>query len=151
MKTSSTLIKTTTVLTLGAIVLFSACSKTRDASSTTSSTASTPPADTSAPAATASSATAGTTGVDTWDSVKNFSYDQRSDFIAKTSAYTAELDAKAGAAKGDAKNRLAQARDDLRNAASELNSATAQTWDTAKERVGRAWQQAESAYRNAAE
>jgi len=88
---------------------------------------------------------------DTWDSVKNYSYDQRAEFETKAKAYAAEIDARAAAAKGDAKSRLAQARDDLRNATSELSNATAQTWDATKERVGRAWQEAESAYRNAAE
>lgn len=144
MKTSNLLLKSSLTLAVATTLLLSACSKTRDANSNTAATSAS-----STPAATAGSMTAN--AVDTWDSVKNYSYDQRAEFEAKAKAYAAEIDARTAAAKGDAKNRLAQARDDLRNATSELGNATAQTWDATKERVGRAWQQAESAYRNAAE
>jgi hypothetical protein len=151
-----------TTLVVG-LMFSSACSKTRDANSgsTASTTTST---DASTANATAASSTPATTtstandaaavrasASDTWDSLKNYSYDQRSEFTQKVTEYANRLDNNLSVAKGSAGAKVTEARDELRTAAAELSNATADTWDATKDRVGRAMQKADSAIRSAAE
>lgn len=126
------------IATLGLALLLSACSKTNDANSSAATT--------SSPNAIS---TAGT--VDSWDSLKTYSYEQRSEFANRANEYAQNLDRRIQNATGEASTRLAEARDELRTAASEVSNATADTWEATKERVGRAWQKAESAAQNVAE
>jgi hypothetical protein len=88
---------------------------------------------------------------DSWDALKGYSYEQRNDFASKANEYANRLDTSLTTAKGAAAARITEARDALRTAASEANHATAETWDATKDRIGRAWQQADSAVRSAAE
>ena len=138
-------ITATTRTAFVAVLLLTACSKSRDAKSTAATI--TP---TDAPTAAATSPTS-LAASDTWDRLKNYTYDQRAEFASKTNDYAAKLDRDLVKVKGAASTRLAEARDDLRNAATDVNNATADTWNAAKDKVGRAWQKAEAAYQNAAE
>lgn len=88
---------------------------------------------------------------DTWDSIKEYSYDQKAEFAAKTAEASARIEADALTATGAKSTRLSEARDELRTAAAEITTATAETWAATKDRVGRALQKAESAYSAAAE
>ena len=139
MKTSATpLLKITGIAILGSALMLTACSRTRDASTTTTTTTST-----------SSGTTAAAT--DTWDTIKTYSYDQRSEFATRANEVAARLERDATTAKGASANRLSEARDELRTAASEVSQATSDTWEATKERVGRALQKAESAYQSVAE
>lgn len=140
--TTTPFLKVTSLLAIGAAVLLAACSKT-DNTGTGSTTAA---SDTTA---TTPAMTASTT--DTWDNLKDYSYDQRTEFAAKAQAMADQLDAQTANAQGEASRELAEARDELRTAAAEVSNATAETWEATKERVGRAWQKAESSFQNAAE
>lgn len=88
---------------------------------------------------------------DTWDNVKDYSFERRAELEAKAAAMTARLEQQAVGAEGEKARGLAEARDELRSAVAEVSNATIETWDTTKERVGRAWQKAESAFQHAAE
>jgi hypothetical protein len=91
------------------------------------------------------------TGTESWDNLKGYSYDQRSDFAAKATEYANRLDTRVATAKGTASTKLTEARDELRSAATQASQATADTWDATKDRVGAAWQKADMAVRSAAE
>lgn len=87
----------------------------------------------------------------TWDNIKDYSYNQRAEFAVKTQALADQLDLRTATAKGSASRQLAEVRDELRMAAAEVGNATAETWESTKERAGRAWQKAESQLQNVAE
>lgn len=144
-KTPTSLVSAAAVAAvLGLSVFVSACSKTNDASSAGTAASSTPGMSDASTAAT-------TAATDSWDNLKNYSYDQRSEFAAKANEFANTLDQRIQNAKGETSTRLAEARDDLRTAANEVSNATQDTWEATKERVGRAWQKAESAAQSVAE
>jgi hypothetical protein len=118
-------------------LLLAACSDTRDTSATTTATSATDAKMVDASA--------------TWDSIKGYSYDKKTEFAAKAGEVAAKLEADAATATGAASAKLSEARDELRTATTEVATATADTWEATKERVGRALQKAETAYSSAAE
>lgn len=143
-KTPTSLVSAAAVAAvLGLSVFVSACSKTNDARSGTAAS--------STPGVSDASTVAATAATDSWDNLKNYSYDQRSEFAAKANEFANALDMRIQTAKGETSTRLAEARDDLRTAANEVSNATQDTWEATKERVGRAWQKAESAAQSVAE
>ena len=142
MKTKKTLLVTTA--TLGAMMLFSACSRDNSAETTA---ATTPPTTESSIADSMNTAT--NAMAESWSDLKDYSYEQRSEFAAKANAYAATLDQRIQVAGGEASEELAEARDELRAAANEVSNATAETWDATKERVAEAWNKAQMAYRPA--
>ncbi|MGA2018238.1 MAG: hypothetical protein ABSH26_14925 [Opitutaceae bacterium] len=97
---------------------------------------------------------------DTWDSIKGFTYDRRSDFSVSIDRMSAQLDEKtrefrtkvAGASDAASKDRESaikeydEARADLKSRLSELGNATADTWADAKEKVAQAWKRVQGAY-----
>jgi hypothetical protein len=101
-----------------------------------------------------------TTAVDTWDSVKNFTFEQRTDFSASIDRMTKSMDAEIDTAKtklntapdAAAKDREAAVREydvarvDLKTSLTNLNNATADTWADAKAKVAAAWQRVKAAY-----
>jgi hypothetical protein len=137
MKTTTPLKKIAGLTILASALVLSACSRTDDPATTTTTTMTTD--------ATMADAS------DTWNSIKTYSYDQRSEFAEETNKVAARLEQDAATAQGAASSRLAEARDELRTAATEINNATADTWEATKDRVGRALEKAETAYANAAE
>lgn len=154
MKTTSNLPRFVSLAAFASVVALSACSKTHDANATNSAS-STPSSSTTSPTAgttaTSGSSAMATNANETWENIKDYSYDKRAEFAAKTNDYAAQLDRDLQNAKGDSSKRLAEARDDLRSAATEISNATADTWAATKERVGRAWQKVQSAAQNVAE
>lgn len=127
------------IAVLGSALLLSACSRTNDETATTTTTRTTTTDATMADAS------------DTWNTIKTYSYDQRAEFAAKTGEVAARLERDSVSATGASSTRIAEARDELRTAASEITNATADTWNATKDRVGRALEKAETAYANAAE
>lgn len=95
-----------------------------------------------------------TTAIDTWDSIKDFTFDRRSDFSASIGRMSASLDAKVADLKAKAstlpdaaaKDRDAAIKEydaasaDLKARLTDLGNATADTWADAKAKVSDAWQ-----------
>jgi hypothetical protein len=91
---------------------------------------------------------------DSWDGVKDYTYEKRGEFTAafdrmtaKMADKTREIKAKGGSLSDDgakdrdhAMNDLAEARSELTSRLTDLNNATADTWADAKGKVGQAWQ-----------
>lgn len=104
-----------------------------------------------------------TTAADSWDSIKDFTYEKRVEFSASMDRMSASMDDNVAAAKAklsstpDAASRdkeaaikdYDQARADLKARLSELNNATADTWADAKARVADAWQRVKADYAKA--
>jgi len=98
--------------------------------------------------------------IDTWDSVKDYTFEKRADFSADMDRMAAKLDDKtselkakfaalpAGAAKDreDAVKEYDAARADLKEKLSNLSKATADTWSDSKASVAEAWKRVQAAY-----
>lgn len=144
MKSNTTpFLRFSAVLAIGAALVLSACSRSDNTATETAAT------DTTATSPTSSMVA--NTMTDNWENLQAYSYEQRSEFEARARAMADRLDDRAENASGEAKDAIADARDELRSAAAEISNATADTWEATKERVGRAWQKAESAIEGAAE
>ncbi len=99
----------------------------------------------------------------TWEDVKSYTYEKREDFTAAGKAMKAEMEAKASElraeyseAKASASRRAAMeelknSEADYREKLDALGTATAATWDSAKQNVIAAWNRFEAAMRNAKE
>jgi len=134
-----------------AALLMSSCSKT----SSTSTTVEKVKADAKEVAADVKA-----TASDSWDSIKDFTYEKRADFSASIDRMAAQFDDKArelrakvaGATDAASKDRESaikeydEARADLKSRLSELGNATADTWADAKEKVAQAWKRVQAAY-----
>ncbi len=106
----------------------------------------------------AASATAAVS--DSWDSVKDFTYERRVEFTdgfnrmtARMDDQTRDLKARGGkltdaAAKDrdDSMNSLAEARASLKASLTDLGNATADTWADAKEKVRQSWVKVTAAF-----
>jgi DNA repair exonuclease SbcCD ATPase subunit len=98
--------------------------------------------------------------IDTWDSIKDYSYDKRADFSAsinrmagqlddKTSELKAKFAAEPSAAAKDRESAIKEydeARADLKSKLSDLDKATSDTWADAKANVAEAWKHVRAAY-----
>jgi len=147
MKTNHTPLKTAAgVAALGVALLFTACARDNDTAATTAATDPAVPSASTAPGATATAAM-----TDRWQDLQAYSYDRRNEFAEKANDFAERLDDRIQNAQGEASTRLAEARDELREAASAVSNATAETWESTKERVGRAWTKAEAAAQSVAE
>jgi|CZKI01.1.fsa_nt_gi hypothetical protein len=97
---------------------------------------------------------------DSWDSIKDYTYEKRADFSASFDRMTAQMDDKArevkakvaGVPDAASKDRESavkeydEARADLKSKLSDLGNATADTWADAKEKVAQAWKHVQAAY-----
>ncbi|OHE88881.1 MAG: hypothetical protein A3G75_15415 [Verrucomicrobia bacterium RIFCSPLOWO2_12_FULL_64_8] len=97
---------------------------------------------------------------DSWSSIKDFTYEKRTDFSAaidrmakKLDDQSVELKAKTADVSDTAtKNRARalkefdEARADLKSKLADLGNATADTWSDAKAKVVLAWQKVQAAY-----
>jgi uncharacterized phage infection (PIP) family protein YhgE len=97
---------------------------------------------------------------DSWDTIKDYTYEKRADFSASLDRMAAQLDDKArefrakiaGAPDAASKDRESaikeydEARADLKAKLTELGNATADTWADAKEKVAQAWKRVQAAY-----
>jgi hypothetical protein len=103
------------------------------------------------------------TAVDTWDGIKNFTYEQRVDFSASIDRMSRSMDDNTTAVRAKvasmpdaaAKDKEATLRDyddaraDLKTDLIALNNATADNWADAKAKVAAAWRRVQTAYDNA--
>lgn len=96
-----------------------------------------------------------------WSDLKDFTFEQRSDFTLRAKALSAKLDAdmadmkadyasaQASASRQAAWKELKDSRADYDAKLSALGDATADTWASAKASVIAAWERTEAAYRKA--
>jgi hypothetical protein len=98
--------------------------------------------------------------VDSWDSIKDYTYDKRNDFAAsldrmaaKHDADIREMNAKVkGLPETAAKERdralkeFNEAHIYLKSQLTELRNGTADTWDNAKKKVAESWEHVQAAY-----
>jgi outer membrane murein-binding lipoprotein Lpp len=132
-------------------LLVSGCSKT-DSSSTAVETVK---ADSKAVAADVKASV-----IDTWDSVKDYTYEKRADFSADMDRMAGRLDDKTSELKAkfaslpaatakdreDAMKEYDAARADLKSKLSDLSKATADTWADSKASVAESWKRLRAAY-----
>ncbi len=104
-----------------------------------------------------------TAAVDTWDSIKDFTFDKRSDFSASVGRMADSLDAKVAELKASAatlpdaaaKDKNAaikeydEARAGLKASLTDLGNATADGWADAKAKVSASWAKVQAAYTKA--
>ena len=97
---------------------------------------------------------------DPWEAIKDFTFEQRGEFLAGAGRLLEKIDGQirqlkerrpkvpeTSATDWDfAMKGLVEARSYLKSSIARLSETTAETWSEAKERIGRAWQQAEGAY-----
>lgn len=93
-----------------------------------------------------------------WDKAKAFTFEQRNDFAANAKALSAKMDAqlsdlradysdaKASAARKAAMAELKSSEADYKEKLNALGSATAATWDSAKQNTIAAWDRLQAAY-----
>ena len=93
-----------------------------------------------------------------WDEVKSFSFDKRDQFTASAKALTSKMDAqlsemradyseaKASASRKAAMAELKNSDIDYKEKVEALGSATAATWDSAKQNVIASWDRLQAAY-----
>jgi hypothetical protein len=101
-----------------------------------------------------------TTAVDSWDNIKDYSYEKREDFAAgldrmsdKRDAELRSMNAKlAGLPDDTAKARdhavkdFNEARASLKTHLTDLRASSADTWAAAKEKTAESWQRVQTAY-----
>ena len=98
---------------------------------------------------------------DAWADMKAFTFDKRDDFTKHVKAMTAEMDvrvaelrtnyseAKASASRRAAMNELKNSEADYKDKLTALGTATADTWDAAKNNVKLSWDRLEASYKKA--
>lgn len=93
---------------------------------------------------------------DGWDSVKDFTFEQKTKFSSTMNSMGNELEAKYYKLKAnssdlssEAKAKVETAMEKFKNSMSKLSAATADTWEEAKEETREAWDNLQDAYRDA--
>jgi hypothetical protein len=93
-----------------------------------------------------------------WESVKSFSFEKRDDFTAGAKALSAKMeaqvsevranysDAKASASRKAAMDELRNSEADFKEKMNALGSASAATWESAKNNVIASWDRLQAAY-----
>lgn len=95
--------------------------------------------------------------VDTWDSIRDYTYDKRMEFSASIERMNKKMDDKIAEEKAQAPDTLSKdkqaaikdyddARADLKAKLADLGNATADTWADAKAKVSEAWQKVKADY-----
>ena len=96
--------------------------------------------------------------VDAWGDVKSFTFEKRDSFSANAKALSSKMDAKlselrasyseakASASRKAAMEELKNSESDYNEKLAALGSATADTWDSAKQNVISAWDKLQAAY-----
>ncbi|HZZ19688.1 MAG TPA: hypothetical protein VFE25_09980 [Opitutaceae bacterium] len=92
-----------------------------------------------------------TTASDSWDSIKDYTYEKKADFSAYMSRMDDSMDAKVSDLKAKGKNvpDYDDAKSDFKKSLSDLNNATADTWADAKAKSERAWDRVKADYEKA--
>ena len=93
-----------------------------------------------------------------WDSVKSYTFEKRADFSASAKAMTSKMDsevselranysdATASASRKAAMAELKNSEADYKTKLDALGTATADTWDSAKQNVIASWEKLEASY-----
>ena len=96
-----------------------------------------------------------------WNDLKSYSYDKRSDFSKEVAAQQADFDAgvsklraeyseaQASASRKAAMNELKDAEANYKEKLAALGNASADTWGAARDNVILAWDKLQAAYKNA--
>lgn len=96
-----------------------------------------------------------------WDDVKSYTYEKRSDFSTSAKAMSATMDSKiselrasyseatASASRKAAMAELKDSEADYKQKLDALGTATADTWDSAKQNVIAAWDKVQASYHKA--
>lgn len=91
--------------------------------------------------------------VSTWDTIKDYTFEKKSDFVdamdrmaAKTDAGVDTLAAKSEPARDKAVEEYKAARAVLKTQLGNLREASADTWSATKEKTGQAWEGVQAAY-----
>jgi hypothetical protein len=143
---------------IGCAALFLYCGCTKSADSTT--TVQTTKADGTTATVVVSDTNVAVGVSDTWDRIKDFTYERRADFSsgidrmskdmdAKTAEFRAKVAGVPDAASRDRDSALKSyddARADLKSKRDELDSATADTWSSVKAKTAEAWRNTKDAY-----
>lgn len=97
-------------------------------------------------------------GVSTWNRIKDFAYDKRSDFTDGINNATQKMDDKvaelktkftpASPERAKAQKDYDDARAELKAKLTDLGNATADTWADAKAQVSKAWEKVQASYDN---
>jgi hypothetical protein len=86
------------------------------------------------------------TAVDSWDSVKGYTYEKRTEFSAGIGRMASRLDDKTRDLKDRSTTDYDAARADLKSKLTDLGNATAATWDEAKQKTADSWKHVQAAY-----
>jgi hypothetical protein len=101
-----------------------------------------------------------TAASDSWDGIKDYTYEKRSDFSSGIDRMSKQMDDKtaelktkmagatddASAARASAMKEYDAARVDLNSKLSDLGNATADTWADAKAKVAQSWNRVQAAF-----
>jgi hypothetical protein len=94
-----------------------------------------------------------TTAVDSWNSIKDYTFEKRTDFVAAMGRMSDAMSAKVSAMPdAAAKDKAAAIKDyndasaDLKAKLADLGNATSDTWADAKAKVDEAWKKVGAAY-----
>jgi hypothetical protein len=89
-----------------------------------------------------------TTASDSWDSIKDYTYEKKADFSAYMSRMDDSMDSKVADLKAKGKNvpDYDDAKVDLKKSLNDLNNATADTWADAKAKTEKAWDRVKADY-----
>jgi hypothetical protein len=89
-----------------------------------------------------------TTAIDSWNSIKDFTFEKRVEFSAYMSRMSDDMDTKVADMKAKGKNvpDYDDAHADLKTSLNNLNNATADTWADAKAHVEKAWDRVKADY-----
>jgi hypothetical protein len=89
-----------------------------------------------------------TTAVDSWDSIKDYTFEKKAEFSAYMSRMSDSMDAKVAQAKSSGKSMpdYDDAKADLKKSLTDLDNATADTWADAKAKVDKAWARVKADY-----
>ena len=101
-----------------------------------------------------------TAASDSWDSIKEYTYDKRDDFAASLDRMAAKHDGSiqamnaklkglpdaAAKERDSAVKEFNEARAELKSQLVDLNKCTADTWADAKEKAAKSWQRVQAAY-----
>ncbi len=149
MKSTRSLVLALCLLTPAALVISVGCSKSNDTKAADAVQ------DTKTAIKDAAKSVSDST-VDTWNHIKDYTFDKRSDFSTSIDNATRTMDEKLADLKAKmtpdspektkARQEYDEARAQLKEALTNLGNATADTWASAKTQVAKAWDRVQASY-----
>jgi hypothetical protein len=91
------------------------------------------------------------TAVDSWNSIKDFTFEKRAQVSATLDKMSADVDARVATMKAQGRQvpDYDAAHTELKNSLDDLSHATSETWEASKARVERAWDRVKADYEKA--